>query len=56
MSEDHERRLRLVDAGTRNRGLDDRAHGTSSAESDETAVIMRVPMPSDEGPLPDDAA
>jgi len=56
MSEDHERRLRLVGAATGNGGSDDRAHGTSSAESDETAVIMRVPMPSDESPLPDDAA
>ena len=56
MSEDHQRRLRLVGAATGNGGSDDRAHGTSSAESDKTAVIMRVPMPYDEGPLPDDAA
>ena len=56
MAQNQERPLRLVGDARVNAVQSDRAQRASSAESDKTAVIMRVPMPYDEGPLPDDAA
>jgi hypothetical protein len=55
MSQNHERRLRLVCDVTGNAASSDDAQRASSAESAE-AVIMRVSMTFDEGLLPDDAA